>query len=65
MYSGYGILFHGGGSWNFGKGKARNILIFNVDNSSSFHVLIILTISFYYKVRNQLMVLMEALVYQR
>ena len=34
MYRGYGIVFDGAGSWNFGNDFARNIVIFGVDNSS-------------------------------
>ena len=38
MYNGYEIAFGGAGSWSFGYNDfARNILIFNVDNSSSSH----------------------------
>ena len=35
MYSGYGIAFYSAGSWNFDDEFARNVVIFNVDNSSS------------------------------
>ena len=37
MYSDYGIVFDGTGSWNFGNDFARNVVIFIVDNSSSSH----------------------------
>ena len=37
MYSGYGIVFDGAGSRSFGNEDARNVIIFSVDNSSSFH----------------------------
>ena len=32
-----GIAFDGKGSWNFGNDFAENVVIFNVDNSSSSH----------------------------
>ena len=35
--SGCGIAFDGKGSWNFGNDFAENVVIFNVDNSSSSH----------------------------
>ena len=35
MYSGYGIAFDGAGSWNLGNDFAKNVAIFDVDNSSS------------------------------
>ena len=38
VYSGYGIAFDSAGSWSFGNGFARNVVIFGVDNSSSSHV---------------------------
>ena len=38
VYSGYGITFYDAGSWSFGKGTTRNVIIFGVDNSSSSHV---------------------------
>ena len=34
VYCGYGIVFDGAGSWNFGNDLARNVVIFVVDNSS-------------------------------
>ena len=34
VYCGYGIVFDGAGSWNFGNDLARNVVIFAVDNSS-------------------------------
>ena len=37
MYSGYGIAFDGKRLWSFGNGFSRNVAIFCVDNSSSFH----------------------------
>ena len=37
VYSGYGIAFDGGGSWSFNDEFARNVKIFEADNSSSFH----------------------------
>ena len=38
IYNGYGIAFDGNGTWSFGNGYARNVVIFGVDNnSSSFH----------------------------
>ena len=37
VYSGYGIAFDGKGEWSFGNDTARNVIIFGVDNSSSFH----------------------------
>ena len=36
-YNGRGIAYDGEGSWSFGNGFARNIIIFGVDNSSSYH----------------------------
>ena len=38
VYSGYGITFYDAGSWSFGNGTTRNVIIFGVDNSSSSHV---------------------------
>ena len=35
VYSGYGILFDGKGSWSFGNDYAKNVVNFGVDNSSS------------------------------
>ena len=37
VYSGYGIAFDGAGSWNFGNGFFRNVVIFGFDNISSSH----------------------------
>ena len=37
VYSGYGIAFHGAGSWNFDNDFATNVTIFGVENSSSSH----------------------------
>ena len=37
IYSGYRITFDSAGSWNFGNGFAKNVVIFGVDNSSSSH----------------------------
>ena len=37
MHCGYGIAFDGSGSWNFGNADARNVVIFDDDNSSSSH----------------------------
>ena len=37
MYSGYGIAFDGGSSWNISNDFARNATIFHVDNISSSH----------------------------
>ena len=37
MYSGYGIAFDGKGLLSFGNDFARNVVIFDVDNSSSSH----------------------------
>ena len=36
-YNGRGIAYDGEGSWTFGNGFARNVVIFGVDNSSSYH----------------------------
>ena len=36
VYNVYRIAFDGEGLWNFGDGFARNILIFGVDNRSSY-----------------------------
>ena len=38
MYSGHGIAFNGKGEWSFGDDYAKNVVIFGVDNSLSFHV---------------------------
>ena len=35
-YNGRGIAYDGEGSWSFGNGFARNVVIFGVDNSSSY-----------------------------
>ena len=37
MYSGLGIAFDGEGSWNFGDDGAKKVVIFVVDNISTFH----------------------------
>ena len=37
VYSGYGISFDEKGLWTFGNNFIINVLIFLVDNSSSFH----------------------------
>ena len=37
VYSGCRITFDSAGSWSFGNGFARNVVIFGVDNSSSSH----------------------------
>ena len=37
MYTGYGIVFDGGGLWSFSNEFARNVVIFGVGNSSSSH----------------------------
>ena len=37
VYSGYGITFDGEGLWNFDNDFAKNIVIFGVGNSSSYH----------------------------
>ena len=37
IYSGYGIIFDRS-SWSFSNGTARNVIIFDADNSSSSHV---------------------------
>ena len=34
---GYGIAFDGAGTWRFGDDYARNVTIFDADNSSSSH----------------------------
>ena len=44
MYSGYGTVFDGGGSWNFINDEARSVTIFGVDKSSSFMPIIARTI---------------------
>ena len=38
VFSGYGIAFDGGDWWSFGNGTARNVITFDVDNSSSSNV---------------------------
>ena len=37
VYSGYGITFDSASSWKFDNDFARNVKIFGVDNTSSFH----------------------------
>ena len=37
LYSGYGITFDGAGSWSFDNYFSRKVIIFGVDESSSFH----------------------------
>ena len=37
VYNGYGIAFDGKSSWSFGDDYARNVVIFDVDASSSSH----------------------------
>ena len=37
LYNGYGVAFDGKSEWKFGNDKARNVLIFGVDNSLSSH----------------------------
>ena len=37
VYRGYGIAFNGRGEWRFNNNSARNVTIFDVDNSSSSH----------------------------
>ena len=37
VYSGYGITFDSESSWKFDNDFARNVKIFGVDNTSSFH----------------------------
>ena len=37
MYIGYGIAFDGAGLWSFGNDFDRNVVISDVDNSSSSH----------------------------
>ena len=37
MCSGYRITFDSAGSWSFDNDTARNVIIFGVDNNSSFH----------------------------
>ena len=37
VYSGYGITFDSADSWSFDNDFARNVIIFEVDNSSSSH----------------------------
>ena len=31
------VAFDGAGSWRFGNGFAKNVVIFGVDNNPSFH----------------------------
>ena len=38
LYSGYGIKFDSGGSWNFDNDTAINVIIFAVDSNSLAHV---------------------------
>ena len=37
VYIGYVIVFDGKDSWSFGNGFTRNVVTFDVDNSSSHH----------------------------
>ena len=37
VYSGYGITIDSACSWSFDGNFSRNVIIFDVDNSSSFH----------------------------
>ena len=37
-YNGQGIAFDGKGFWSFDEDITKNVLIFGVNNSSSFHV---------------------------
>ena len=37
VYSGYGITFDSAGKWSFDNSTARNVIISDVDNSSSSH----------------------------
>ena len=37
MYSGYGIIFDSEGSWKFDNDTARNVIIFDFDNTLSYH----------------------------
>ena len=37
VYSSYGTGFDGAGSWSLGNDRDRSVVIFSVDNSSSFH----------------------------
>ena len=37
VYSGYGIPSNGKGEWSFDNDYARNVVIFDVDHSSSSH----------------------------
>ena len=37
VYSGYTIAFDGKGEWSFDNDYTRNVIIFEVDNSSSSH----------------------------
>ena len=36
MYSGYGTVFNGTGSWSFRNDYAKNVVIVGVDNGSSY-----------------------------
>ena len=38
VYSAYGVTFDSAVSWSFSNGTARNVIIFDVNNSSSLHV---------------------------
>ena len=38
VYSGYGIIFDAKGNWNFDNDFARNVIIFDVDDSSLSHI---------------------------
>ena len=37
VYNGYGITFDSAGFWSFDNDTARNVIIFDADNSSSSH----------------------------
>ena len=38
VYSGYGIIFDAKGNWNFDNDFGRNVIIFDVDDSSLSHI---------------------------
>ena len=62
MYSCYGIVFEG--TAFFGNESARNVLILEIDNSSSSHTYNRKN-NFLVLVQEDILVLMEALVHQK
>ena len=64
VYSGYGIIFDAKGNWNFDNDSARNVTIFDVDDSSLSHTNNRKN-NFLVLGEGNTLVLMEGLVHQR